>query len=506
MIGSLLHAAQSPKDDQPVELSAYEVTAERIDFNKWIKVTSPHFVIYTDASVKETRQLAKRLEMIQEAVQFYFRRGLRKAPPLLVILPTTQSDWQKVKSTGVEWKASSELLTKSRSMLVLQVDWQEDPGYVFMPVGAHGCELMNIEGPLWFSTGLHAFFFTITFEGDSLKIGMKSEWTTDVSRLGFMDWNRFFTLAESSPDYFADTDRHRRFNGQATAFIHYLLTNQDKTCTTKLLRWSALCEGKDKPSEEDFQSVFGQKFDEMERSMRRFQEGGRYTSNSISFPPEALKFDIQNESVSPKEMRELFVIAQATLQKTPSSLAAIDSILRHGLQNEDLREQFADCCLSRGRRADALAQYRLLIEHRSTNPGVYEEAASIEMHGETAEQNIDHHLGAEGVEVEKWARYAVELDPLFFEGYNTLAWVLASKAEVKPTDIETINQICHALSGKDPTDQPLAALAVAYWRSGDIAKAQKINKLLMESPYTRKRTRKIAEALLKHLNEAPSSK
>jgi len=504
-LGSFLRAAQSPKDDQSVvELSPFEITSERIDFNKWIKVTSPHFVIFTDASIKETRLLAKQLEMTQQAVQFYFRRALRKAPPVLVILPTTQSDWQKVKSTSVKWSSVSDLLVESRAMVVLQGDWQERPGYLLAMIGHQSCNLMNIKGPLWFSAGLQSFFETITFDGDSLKIGMESIRSTEVARLGFMDWSRFFTIDESSPEYFADTDQHKRFYGQATAFIHYLLTNQDKSFPTKLLRWSALCEGADKPSEQDFQSVFGQKFDEMERNIKRFQSGGRYSTSNISFPPEALRFGIQNESVSPKEMRELFVIAQAMLQETPNSLAAIDSILTHGLKNENLREQFADCCLSRGRRADALAQYRLLIEHGSTNPGVYEEAASIEMHGDQPGQNIERHLGAEGAEVETWARRAVELDPLFFEGYNTLAWVLASKAEVKPADIDTISQICHALSGKGPTDQALAALAVAYWRSGDIAKAQKIKKLLVDSPYTRKSARKIVETLSKHLDHDSS--
>jgi hypothetical protein len=500
-----LQAAEQPKNNGPVvSLSAFEVTAERIDFNKWIKVTSPNFVIYTDASIKETRLLAKQLEMTQQAVQFYFRRGLRKGPPLIVILPTTQSDWRKVKSTSTQWKPASVLLEESRSLVVLDDDWQESPGYLLAMVGTHSCDLMNIEGPMWFSTGLTSFFSTISFSGDSLKIGKEGPWSLAVAKLGFMDWNRFFKVDYKSPEFYTDSTQHERFVGQATAFIHYLLTNSDKTAVTKLLRWSSICEGKDKLTEQDFQSVFGENYEGMQRDIKKLQDGGSYTSDKISFPPQALKFEIQNEPASPKKMRELFVLAQAMVQQTPDSLDAIDSILKKGLKNEDLRDLLADSCLFRGRPSDALKQYRTLIDSGSTNAAVYEKAASIEMREAKVTNNLDHRLGAEQDQAEKWAKHAIELDPLFFDAYATLAWVHASGAEVKPSDVQLISEICHALSGRGPTDEPLAALAVAYWRSGDVKKAQKIDALLLDSPYTRRETRNIVEDLQKRLIQPTS--
>ena len=456
---TVLRAGPAPaNDDKVVNLSGIEVTADRIDFNKWIKVTSPHFVIYTDASTKETRLLAKQLEMTQQAVQFYFHRPMREAPPLFVVLPTSESDWRKVKSTHTKWKPASVLLERSRGLVLLDDDWQEYPGYLLAMVGEHACHLMNIKGPTWFSSGLTSFFSTITFRGDTLEIGKEGAWSAAVVKHGFMPWERFFKIDENSPEYYTDSVDHQRFFGQSTALIHYLLTNSDKKSVPKLLEWATVTEGKEKPSEQDFKNIFGTDYIGMEGQVKKLLFGGRYTSGSISFPPQALKFDIQSENVRPREMRELFILSQAMVQRGEDSLAAIDAMVKTGLKNENLRELLADSCVTRGRGADGLKQYKLLIDGGSTNAAVFENAAVTAMSEAKVFEDLDHHFKSGQDRVQAWAKHSIELDPLYFDAYNTLAWIHACGTTVDGDDVAVISQLCHALSGRGPTDEPLAAL------------------------------------------------
>ena len=67
--------AGSPEVSGPtIALSPFEVRAESIEFKDWIKIDSPHFVLYTDASTKVATRLVKEMEMVHQAAHFYFRR------------------------------------------------------------------------------------------------------------------------------------------------------------------------------------------------------------------------------------------------------------------------------------------------------------------------------------------------------------------------------------------------------------------------------------------------
>jgi len=203
-------------------------------------------------------------------------------------------------------------------------------------------------------------------------------------------------------------------------------------------------------------------------------------------------------------MRELFVLSQTMLRKTPESKASLDSLLKNGLKNEGFRELLADSCLIDDRREDALNQYRLLIKNGSTNPAVFLEAAKIHLRNADAVSVLDAHLGDEATEAVSWTKRAVELDAPNFKADEALAWAYAKGPRVTAEDIAEITKLCHFLNGRGSTDNALAALAVAYWRTGNLKKAHQIDALLMGSLYTRHEPRKTAEELEKRIASSPA--
>lgn len=101
--GAAVLAAEGPV----VALSPYEVTASTMQFKNWIKVSSPHFSIYTDISALEAMTIAREMEMLHLAAQHFFGRVALHRAPMVFVLPATGSDWRKLDSKGsVEWKVA----------------------------------------------------------------------------------------------------------------------------------------------------------------------------------------------------------------------------------------------------------------------------------------------------------------------------------------------------------------------------------------------------------------
>lgn len=497
-------ASAKPEElaNQTVELSPFEVKTERLDFNRWIKVRSPHFLIYTDASQKEAMLTAKHLEMTRLAVGYYFNHSVRVEPPVLVVLPTNESDWRKVRFTDVKWKVASTLVGYSRPVILLEDDWQESPGLIITLAAAHACDLLDLRGPQWFHTGLTEFFRTITFTGDSLDVGKLGTYEAALILYGWLDWPHFFQINRNSPEYYQDSRDHKIYFAQCAAFIHYLLTNPNRRNVIALLDWAGRLQAGQSWTEADFKHDFGVDTATLQHNITELLKGGSYTSGRFTLKPEALRFEMTSSTAHPEEVRELFVLLQTSIQRDPQSGAAIDAMIKRGLKNPDLREVLADACLALGKRQAALDEFKQIIRDGSANSQVFYRAARLELDRANVEEDLDALLGEENLEIEAWARRGIELCPGDYSNYEALAWAEAKSRDISAAEATEINQICHALSGHTATDETLAALAVACWRLGNVAKASQYAKLLADSPLTRPTPRKIALALRDRLTAA----
>lgn len=86
---ALLRAAD---ESRVVVMSPYEVTANTVQFKRWIKVTSPHFSVYTDVSAPEAMTIVREMEMLHFAAQRFFGRIALRRAPMIFVLPATGSE------------------------------------------------------------------------------------------------------------------------------------------------------------------------------------------------------------------------------------------------------------------------------------------------------------------------------------------------------------------------------------------------------------------------------
>ncbi len=490
-----------------LQLSPFEVTARSLKFEHWLKISSPHFVIYTDASTKEATVLLQQMEMVHQAAQFFLHRKSLKVAPMIIVLPTGRSDWGKIKSRGdVEWQVATSLVGSSRKLIIVQHDWQADGlDSVWSMMGLQEAINMNLDGPLWFRRGIARFFGTVTFTKDSLNLGKESFYTYYIKKNGWMNWSKFFSITANSPEFFQDGAVHDQYEGQCAVFAHYLLTNSDPASLPRLLGWNSYLEAGNEPTEESFKDLFQQDWKSFQAQIDKMLDGGTYSSGNIRFPPAALAFEIASGNPAPAEMRELFVLCQILNQSTKDSEISLDALLERGLKTDSLRELLADACQRRERKEGAERELRAVIAGGTSNPEVYANTAQLLFRKAVPKPSFAARLADESGEIHLWCNKALEIEPLDVTANETLAWAEAYAPTIEKQKIEILVRICHTLDQNAPTDEALMALAVARWRSGGLKQSRTICDLVLSSPFARKPAKSMARELLALLDAAPAA-
>ena len=486
-----------------VGLSAFEVKAESMEFSHWRKVSSPHFVLYTDASAKEATKLVRQMEMMHQAVAFYLKRRNLKMPPMIVVLPQGRSDWRKFNSLGsVEWEVATSMVGEVRDLMLAEYEWSDDMQPVWSMLAIRGARNVNVTGPLWFGRGLQRFFGTVIFKGDVITLGKQGADAFWIRKYGWMEWPRFFAVTPSSPEFVKDIDDQKVYEGQCGVFGHHILTHADPTMVPRLLQWAAYLDAGNAPTEEAFRGIFQHGFKEWQKQISDMLDGGRYVTGTIKFPPAALQFDMVNASVGAREMRELFVLSQIMNQRRKESDEALDSLLARGLKTESLKELLADACERRGRKDQELELLRELIEEGSTNPKVYGRAAGLAMQRSMQGNRLDAKLGDEVGEIRDWCNKALAIEPLYAEANEVLAWAEALAPVVERRNQEVIVAICRRLDGNAKTDIALTALATSRLRMNQFKQARSLAEMIKNSPLSRASAKEMADAILAKVDAA----
>lgn len=501
-----LAGAESADDfGRTVELSPYEVTANTVEFERWIKVSSPHFLIYTDARLKEAMRLVRQMEKLHTAVQHFLRRNARVRDRQIFVLPTAGSDWRKIAAMGgVEWRvAISVPARRLRDLVVVQYNWQDDgQGLLWNTTAENTAATLNIPMSFWFSGGLGFFFETAVIDNESIKVGWANARSFAPKANGWLPWPRFFEVNGSSPE-FTQKKSVDEYVGQCAVFVQYMLANRDPVWFGRLFAWNALLVADRKPDEALFKEVFQLDYAGIQKTLSTYLETGKYGVWSMRFPLEA-EVPVEQQNLKVTEMRELFVLSQILNQHIPASEESLTAVLARGLQSSELQSLLVEACMRWNRRDDALELLRAMTAAGSNNPAVYTSAAGVLLDRLTSSTITIHSrlTLAEAAEIRQWCQHALTIDPLHEIANSILAWTAAIGPEVTETNVREIGAICRVLDGNGDTDEAIAALAVARWRTGKIDSAKVACRTLLESWLCSDDPRGIAAALWKEIDSA----
>ncbi len=486
-----------PINDKPIVLSPFEVVASTVEFKHWIKLSSPHYILYTDAGEKEAMLILRHSEMLRKAAEVFFRRPALQLGPTILVLPTSSSDWRKIAAKGiVQWKAGTTEHDRVTPIIIVEYDWDGDGVETLLSAEAvTELRALNLDGPLWFTYGTGKFFGAAEFADDVIKVGQPTAEIYALRDDRWLPWPDFFGATMRSPEFTHEALIHR-FSAQSSLFVQYMLTNKDPVWTTRLLIWNSLLKAGNSPTEPAFKDVFGQDWPAWRSTLEHYMMDGEYVLKVIKMTPAEAKCQVIKHELRTVEMRDLFVLCQVLNQHIPASEQTLDSLLANGLKTKSLRGLLALACLSHRRNPPALAVLQELIAEDSKNPDVYATAANLLFDRHVKKRSIRASLGDDQAQIEAWVRKAVELEPRYADANELLSWTLALAPQVDAAKIKEIKGVYDRLTGAIPTSPLVAALATAYWRAGNAPFARRLAEVVDKSPYSLPADRTVAHELL----------
>lgn len=497
-----LAAFESGAADEIIKMSPFEVVAESVEFEGWKKLRSPNFVVYTDATAESVRPLLQQMEMMHIVAQVLLGRKPLNHQPVHVVLPTRNSDWKELRSRGkVDWKVAVSGESDFSYLCVVHYDWQENGIHVMWTMlSSIETTILGLDWAFPLERGFRYYFETMRPSEAGVKVGAANPRILAVKNSGWLKWDRFFKINSRSPEYRESGSDSRRFAGQAAAFMHYWLAKSEPAALAKLMDWNARLQAGRKPTSAEFEAVFGLTFKEFDRVMKKYVSDDKFVIRNYGIPSDLNDFVVTEIDVTTREMRELFVLVQIKNQRIDDSKRALDSLLARGVETPHLRSLLVSACMDWRRRDDALAVMEGMIEAGDNAAETYVGAAALTFFQNVGPPALDTRLSPEAAaQIQRYVQGAFDREPLSTGTNTALAWTHALVADIDQADLDAIRAACRRMDGHGDTSNPLAALAVAAWRVGDVELARRLVDLLLASPYCDRHARPVMEKLSKRL-------
>jgi tetratricopeptide (TPR) repeat protein len=202
----------------------------QIQAHKWIEVRSPHFLVVTDGSERQGRQLAGRFEAIRSVFEETLGLKVESGKPFVVMgfkdeksMRAVMPEFWKEKGRAhpVGWFQPAE----DKVYAVIRLDAGEDGPYATVyHEFTHMVLDLNVRSlPLWMEEGLAQFYGFSTINGSEVGLGRPD--ANCIMRLRAakrIPLDELFRVTHDSP-YYTDADKAPTFYAQSWALTHYLM-------------------------------------------------------------------------------------------------------------------------------------------------------------------------------------------------------------------------------------------------------------------------------------------
>jgi tetratricopeptide (TPR) repeat protein len=264
----------------------------------WVSVRTKNFLMLGNASEKEIRRVALKLEQFREAFTNLFPNITFNTPvPTTVIVFKSDSSFAPFKpgpNVAGYFQSGQDV---NYITLTTEVRGQQDPFTVIFHEYTH--LLINNtfpRAPVWFNEGLAEYYSTFSITDDQ-KVVMGIPITSHVFRLResqMLPLKTLFAVDQSSPHY-NERNKQTIFYAQSWALVHYLIIGKKVGQVEQLGKFLRLVDAKT-PVDQAFQQAFGVPFETMEKDLRNYVNGNKYYSLTGHFEKK-LEVDTTAEAI-----------------------------------------------------------------------------------------------------------------------------------------------------------------------------------------------------------------
>ncbi len=268
---------------------AFPAQAAQPAKSKWLRISSDHFSLLTDADEKHGREAVVRLEQMRSVFgQLLLRRKLNMSEPLEVIALHTDKEYSDIAPTQQASAPGFFLGGPDRDYIVLNL-FEPDSWRAISHEFAH--YFLNYNYPPtqpWFDEGFAEYFSSIHLDNNQAGIGGDPElgatWDEDILGNQIQKRNPPRALTElltapvwlSIPDLFnmheykagyQEGTHHTLFYAQSWMLVHYLL-NKNKLAETGT--YFDLVQNQKVPAPQAIQQAYGMSVAQLDQSVKDY--------------------------------------------------------------------------------------------------------------------------------------------------------------------------------------------------------------------------------------------
>jgi tetratricopeptide (TPR) repeat protein len=500
----------------------------------WLRVSSDHFIVVTDAGEKPGHDIVAHFEQMRAIFgQLLSRSKLRMSEPMEIIAVRGENDYRQL-ALPVDGKAISSggfwLSGKDRIFIVLNLS-QPDPWRAVEHQFAHYMLSYNYPPtPPWFDEGFAEYFASLNLTAKSAELGSDPELrpSSQTDLLGhqvdaknlksfteilqnpvWLAWPDLLTMKNRAANGQEGT-HHTLFYAQSWILVHYLL-NKDKM--SELGKYFGLVEIQRTPAEHAVQQAFGMPVAQLDQEVKTYFHSlahlftaldDSHRSNAPPIPQAvnqtALPFSVGDIGISSKSLQ------------IPEAQALVDEM---ELRIPERRQQAFDRLqkLIGDPKAETAVAHRALswayVQKGDTSQAFEELNAAVQLNANDPWTRFGMALasylsGQQGAKVQGLANMMESLHivideyPDFAEAYNMLGWArlaggggnaavesMKQAVQLSPRDEEYQLRLARAYLAAKKFDDATATLQ-RLKASQDPQIAQAASKDLEDLPFLKK--------------------
>ena len=257
----------------------------------WISVHSQNFTLIGNASEKDIRQVANRLEQFRDVFSRLFPAAKFETPvPTTVIVFKSMGSYKPFNpgnNAGYFQKG------EDVNYITLTNDATQNPFSVIYHEYVH-LLIDNTSGnvPTWFNEGLAEYYSTFAIEEDrKVHLGELIPYHLETLRQDKLyPLRRLFAVDQYSPEY-NEGSKRGMFYAESWALVHYLLLGNDGQRVAQLGKFLQLTEA-NTPIDDAFKQAFGIDVESFEKELKKYIEGHTFRMQIATFEHK-LEFDSQ---------------------------------------------------------------------------------------------------------------------------------------------------------------------------------------------------------------------
>jgi FimV-like protein len=394
----------------------------------WTSVRTKNFFLVGNASDKEIRRVATRLEQFRDVLgRLLARANLASSTPTTVVVFKSRSAYQPFAPPNTDG-----YFQPGQDMNYIALSAEQNPAdpfpfSVIFHEYVHFLVKNNLQNvPVWFNEGLAEYYSTLEVMPDDRKVQIGLTIGSHLHALReqkLLPLSTLLAVDHDSP-YYNEKDKKGVFYAESWALVHYLLLGNDGKYYPQFGAFLGLLLA-NKPVEDAFKQAFQVDFATLEKELKEYIKRHTFPGQMATFERK-LEFDAEMQSAPVTEAESQFYLGDLLLHAQQFDRA--EKFLQQAVKL-DPNLSIADASLGmlytwKGNFADARRHLERAVAGNTRNYLVhYYYAMMLSREGMEAGGRISSYSPETNAKMRAELKRTIELAPDFAEGYRLLAFV-----------------------------------------------------------------------------------